>query len=80
MAEVGRRRRSLRAVAGVYEVSSSGAVDGWEQLDLSTKPGADPREAIYLLASARGWTLRELSRRTPSLEQVFIDIIHADHR
>ncbi len=71
---------ALRAVAGVYEVSSGGEVDGWEQLDLSTKPGADPREAIYQLATARGWTLRELSRRMPSLEQVFIDIIHADHR
>ena len=71
---------ALRTVPGVHEVSSDGAVDGWEQLDLSTEPGVDPREAIYHLAAARGWTLRELSRRTPSLEQVFIDIIHADHR
>ncbi len=72
---------ALRAVTGVYEVSSAGGDDGWEHLDLSTNPGADPREEIYRLVAARGWILRELSRRrTPSLEQVFIDIIHADHR
>ena len=62
------------------EVATGGSVDGWEILKLSMAPGADPREAIYHLAAARRWTLRELSRRTPSLEQVFIDIIHADHR
>jgi ABC-2 type transport system ATP-binding protein len=71
---------ALRAVAGVREVAGSGAVDGWENFDISMEAGADPREAIYHLAGARQWTLRELSRRTPSLEQVFIDIIHADHR
>jgi ABC-2 type transport system ATP-binding protein len=71
---------ALRTVAGVHEVATGGEVDGWENLDVTMEPGADPRVAIYQLASARGWTLRELSRRTPSLEQVFIDIIHADHR
>jgi ABC-2 type transport system ATP-binding protein len=71
---------ALRLVVGVREVVSGGAVDGWENLDIGMEPGADPREAIFHLASARGWTLRELSRRTPTLEQVFIDIIHADHQ
>jgi ABC-2 type transport system ATP-binding protein len=71
---------ALRAVAGVRDVAANGVVDGWENFEISMEAGADPREAIYHLAGARRWTLRELSRRTPSLEQVFIDIIHADHR
>jgi hypothetical protein len=71
---------ALGAVAGVKSVTRGSATDGWEEFGVDLEPGADPRAAIYELAKAKGWTLRELSRRTPSLEQVFMDIIHADHR
>ena len=71
---------ALLTLAGVRDVARAGTADGWGSFDVGVTPGADPREAIFHLAGARGWNLRELSRRTPSLEEVFIDIIHADHR
>src|SRR5471032_468579 len=42
---------ALRTVAGVHEVATGGEVDGWENLDVTMEPGADPRVAIYQLAS-----------------------------
>ena len=71
---------ALRELPGVGEVASAGEAEGWMSFHLGVAAGADPREAIYQLAMKRGWKLRELSRRTPSLEEVFVDIIHADHR
>ncbi len=71
---------ALREIAGVSEVTAAGVVDGWVGFAVRVGAGADPREAIFQLATMRGWKLRELSRRTPSLEEVFVDIIHADHR
>ena len=71
---------ALRELPGVGKVASAGEAEGWMSFHLGVAAGADPREAIYQLAMKRGWKLRELSRRTPSLEEVFVDIIHADHR
>ena len=71
---------ALREIAGVSEVTAAGVVDGWVSFTVRVGAEADPREAIFQLATTRGWKLRELSRRTPSLEEVFVDIIHADHR
>ena len=71
---------ALRELPGVREVTADGGVDGWVSFAVGVAAGADPRESIFALATARGWKLRELSRRTPSLEEVFVDIIHADHR
>ena len=71
---------ALRELPGVGEVASAGEAEGWMSFHLGVAAGADPREAIFQLAMTRGWKLRELSRRTPSLEEVFVDIIHADHR
>jgi ABC-2 type transport system ATP-binding protein len=39
------------------------------------RAGSDPREAIFRLVRDRGWTLRELSRRDLSLEEIFHEII-----
>lgn len=71
---------ALRDLPGVGTVTSIGAVDGWVSFDVEVAAGADPRETIFQLVAERGWKLRELSRRIPSLEEVFVDIIHADHR
>jgi len=36
------------------------------------------REEIFKLAAARHWTLRELSQRRATLEDVFVEITHSD--
>jgi ABC-2 type transport system ATP-binding protein len=43
--------------------------DGW--LRLTLKAGSDPREALFARASDSGIVLRELTRRSHSLEEVF---------
>ena len=40
--------------------------------------GADPRAEIFRLAVDRKWTLRELARRRATLEDVFVEITHAE--
>jgi ABC-2 type transport system ATP-binding protein len=36
------------------------------------------REEIFRLATARRWTVRELTQRRATLEDVFVEITHAD--
>jgi ABC-2 type transport system ATP-binding protein len=40
--------------------------------------GADVREEIFKLATARHWSIRELSQRRATLEDVFVEITHSD--
>jgi len=40
--------------------------------------GVDVRAEIFRLATARHWTLRELSQRRATLEDVFVEITHPD--
>ncbi len=40
--------------------------------------GKDPREEIFRLAVAKGWTLRELSREAMTLEDVFVRLTRHD--
>jgi ABC-2 type transport system ATP-binding protein len=67
----------LKRIAGIREVTSES--DGeWNVFQLRTESGADPRPEIYRLAVDRKWTVRELSRRRATLEDVFVEITHAD--
>ena len=52
--------------------------DGWSTFVLRIEANSDPREDIYRLAVERKWTVRELSRRKATLEDVFVEITHAD--
>ena len=45
---------------------------------LRVEANADPRAEIYRLAVDRRWTLRELARRRATLEDVFVEITHAE--
>ena len=45
---------------------------------LKAEAGTDPRAEIYRLAVDRRWSLRELSRRRATLEDVFVEITHAE--
>ena len=58
--------------------SPSGVTDGYRAFMLRVEANADPRAEIYRLAVDRRWTLRELARRRATLEDVFVEITHAE--
>ncbi len=68
--------------AGVSPAAPVNAPDpagnGYREWELRVEAGADPRADIYELAVARRWKLRELSQRKATLEDVFVEITHAD--
>jgi len=67
----------LKKITGVREVITD--VDGdWKKFSLRVESGADVREEIFRLATARRWSVRELSQRRATLEDVFVEITHAD--
>ncbi len=83
----------LKKVPGIKEVTletappigtaapAAGArptADGYRGFLLRVEAGADPRAEIYRLAVDRKWTLRELARRRATLEDVFVEITHAE--
>ncbi len=68
----------LKAIPGVKEVSVK-TEDDWNTFQLRLDAQADPREDIYRLAVERRWQLRELSRQKGTLEDVFVELTHADH-
>jgi ABC-2 type transport system ATP-binding protein len=69
---------ALRAVEGVESIEAKVLADGFVQVNLTPKPGADPREKVYQVVAARGWTLRELTRARTTLEDIFVQITHED--
>ncbi len=67
----------LKQVPGVRDVTST--TDGeWQTFALRVESGADVREQIFQLAMVRRWSVRELSQRKATLEDVFVEITHAD--
>jgi ABC-2 type transport system ATP-binding protein len=55
------------------------AADGdWQIFSLRVESGADVREEIFRLATARRWTVRELTQRRGTLEDVFVELTHPD--
>jgi ABC-2 type transport system ATP-binding protein len=67
---------ALGRVAGVLAVEPDPERDaGVVALQLTTRDGSDPREAIAALVAARGWGLRELRLVTLSLEDIFLTLV-----
>ena len=67
----------LRKIAGVRDVTAS--TDGeWDIFALRVEANTDVREEVFRLATARRWTVRELSQRKATLEDVFVEITHPD--
>jgi len=67
----------LKKISGVRDVTSE-IEDGWKIFSLRVESGTDVREEVFRLASERHWSLRELSQRRATLEDVFVEITHAD--
>ena len=67
----------LNKISGVREVTAETEGD-WKIFSLRVESGLDVREEIFRLATQRRWTVRELSQRRATLEDVFVEITHSD--
>ena len=67
----------LKKIPGVRDVTVSTEGD-WQVFALRVEANTDVREDVYRLANDRRWTLRELSLRRATLEDVFVEITHPD--
>jgi len=67
----------LKKISGVRDVTSE-SENGWKIFSLRVESGTDVREEVFRLASERRWSVRELSQRRATLEDVFVEITHAD--
>jgi len=70
--DVGEALRLLRALGGVREVVDAGRVGIHHGFEV--RCDEDLREDVGALAAQRGWALRELSWRAPTLERIFARI------
>jgi ABC-2 type transport system ATP-binding protein len=67
----------LKKISGVRDVAVED--DGeWKIYSLRVESGNDVREEVFRLASARHWTVRELTQRRATLEDVFVEITHPE--
>jgi len=70
---------ALRAIPGVAEVRARRLDDGWTRATIRAEsPKRDLREAISGHVTKDGGSIRELTRETPSLEQLFIRLISGE--
>ncbi len=67
----------LRKIRGVRDVTSESEGE-WNTFSLRVESGVDVRTEVYQVARQRNWTLRELTQRRATLEDVFVEITHAD--
>jgi ABC-2 type transport system ATP-binding protein len=67
----------LKKISAVRDVTTDSEGD-WKIFSLRVESGADVREEVFRLASERHWSVRELSQRRATLEDVFVEITHAD--
>jgi len=62
---------------GVKDVTTDQDGD-YSTFQLKLEANADPSEEVMSLVSRRQWALRELTRRRPTLEDVFVELTHSD--
>jgi ABC-2 type transport system ATP-binding protein len=62
----------IRKLDGVTDVQST-THDGWTSVTVATR--TDLREALYKLATEKGWAMRELRRDVATLEDFFVKIV-----
>lgn len=67
----------LSKITGVKDVNAEKDGD-WNIFLLRVEANSDLREEIHRLCVERKWAVRELSHRKATLEDVFVEITHAD--
>src|SRR5439155_8727160 len=65
----------LKKISGVRDVTAE-AEDDWKIFSLRVESGVDVREEVFQLARIRHWTVRELTQRRATLEDVFVEFTH----
>jgi len=71
-------RETLLQLGGVKDVAEEQDGD-YKVFTLRTDANADPSEELLRLAGDRHWRVRELTRRRPTLEDVFVDLTLSDN-
>ena len=70
-------QETLSRLDGVKDVMLE--TDGyWSIFHLRLEANADPCEDVMRLAASKHWPVRELMRRRPTLEDVFVELTHSD--
>jgi ABC-2 type transport system ATP-binding protein len=67
----------LGRIPGVKDVAVESEGD-WSIFQLRLEASADPSEDVMRLATAKHWPVREMTRRRPTLEDVFVELTHSD--
>lgn len=77
-AEVGAVRSELGALGGVEHVDADPVSDGYVRAVIHPKANEDLREAVGAAARRMNWSLRELTRRSQTLEDIFVQLTTED--
>ena len=79
-AQTGRDRpeEQLRQLTGVKDVQIATESD-WQRCLIRVEADKDLRTQIFELAVSRQWNVRELSQQSATLEDVFVELTHADN-
>lgn len=67
----------LQRVPGVKDVTADKDGD-YSIFQLRLEANTDPSEQVMQLASNKHWAVREITRRRPTLEDVFVELTHSD--
>jgi len=67
----------LQKLPGVRDVSAEKDGD-YNIFQLRLEANADPSEEVMQLAANKRWAVREITRRRPTLEDVFVELTHSD--
>ncbi len=70
-------RERLSQVPGVKDVTEEADGD-YTTFQLKLETNAEPSDEVLRLATERRWSVRELLRRRATLEDVFVELTHAD--
>ncbi len=77
-ADPARAAAKIKKLDGVRKVHHNHLEDGWCRLVVRVESDADLREPIARLAAECKYTVRELYRKTASLEDVFVELTQDD--
>ena len=68
---------ALASLPGIKDITVE--MDGdYSIFQLRLEANADPSEDVMRLATCKHWRVRELMRRRPTLEDVFVELTHSD--